>query len=121
MALQNFWIIFFKYHSLNDQKMVIGFAYLSIRCYGSFRSAGYQIVVRDDYQNKGVGTILTSHIIHTAKKFRINVIRLSVLTENTRAIKLYKKFGFVIESHHERADVWRGKISDVYHMALHLS
>lgn len=51
------------------------------------------IAVQEQYQGMGVGSFLLSHFIHVAKK-RVDGLRLGVNAKNTRAIKLYKKFGF---------------------------
>jgi len=107
--------------ALNSQKEVVGFAYLRIKSYGFFSSATYGIVVQDAYQSKGLGDALTSYVIECGKKFKLNQITLTVLASNEKAIQLYKKYGFVVEGLHKRADVWRGNIFDVYYMALHLN
>jgi len=107
--------------ALNNHKDAVGFARLYIKSYGFFKSATYGIVVRDDYQSKGLGKVLTSHIINYAKALNLNKITLTVLTSNERAIELYKKFGFVIEGLHKQNYVSRNSVSDVYTMALFLS
>jgi putative acetyltransferase len=106
--------------ALNNHKKVIGFVYLGIKSYGFFAYANYGIVVHDDYQGKGLGDVLTSHILEYGKKLELNKITLTVLTANEKAIQLYKKYGFVIEGLHKRTDVWKDKVFDVYYMALHL-
>lgn len=107
--------------AIEGRKEIVGVSTLNIKSYESFKTANFGIVVKDDWQGEGVGTILISRAIDIAERFGVNVIRLSVLIENAKAIKLYRKFDFVVECCHKRGDVWRGKIYDEYYMALHLS
>jgi len=54
----------------------------------------YSIAINPDYNGKGIGNLLMKHIIakHSDKKY----ISLEVRSDNTRAIKLYEKFGFKV-------------------------
>jgi putative acetyltransferase len=56
------------------------------------------MVVRDDWQGKGIGTALMQAAVDLADKW-LNLARLEldVFTDNEQAIKLYKKFGFQVE------------------------
>jgi GNAT superfamily N-acetyltransferase len=53
------------------------------------------IAVADSYQNKGLGKIMLSHLIETARFKLENTISLSVDKNNYIAQKLYRSFGFV--------------------------
>jgi putative acetyltransferase len=61
-------------------------------------TASIGMAVRDDWQGKGVGTQLMKAAIDMADRW-LNILRLEleVYTDNEAAIKLYKKFGFVVE------------------------
>ncbi len=107
--------------AVNGCKEVVGFVHLDIALFDSFKHAQYGIVVRGDYRGRGIGEVLTRHIIGYAKAFGVNTIYLTVDTDNEAAIRLYKKFGFVIEALLRRVDSRGGKICDIYYMALHLS
>lgn len=107
--------------ALNNRKEVVGFVYLRIKSYGFFVSAIYGIVIRDDFQGKGLGDILTSHILECGKKFRLNKVTLTVRATSEKAIELFKKYGFEIEGLHKRDDVWKNEVFDIYYMALHLN
>lgn len=50
-------------------------------------------VVRD-YWGKGIGSMLMNELIAHGKNVGLGGISLEVRTDNTRAISLYKKFGF---------------------------
>ncbi|MBM3127826.1 MAG: GNAT family N-acetyltransferase [Chloroflexi bacterium] len=56
------------------------------------------MMVRDDWQGKGIGTALMQAAIDLADKW-LNLFRLElgVYSDNEPAIKLYKKFGFQVE------------------------
>jgi RimJ/RimL family protein N-acetyltransferase len=57
----------------------------------------FGITVHDDYQNKGLGTIVTKHMIDIARRMGLKKIYLRVQTDNERAIHVYMKCGFQIE------------------------
>lgn len=76
------------------------------------------IAVRDDWQGKGVGTALMQAAVDLADKW-LNLVRLEldVYSDNESAIKLYKKFGFVIEGTMSRYSFRDGQYVDTYMMA----
>ena len=56
------------------------------------------MAVRDDWQGKGAGTALMQAAVELADKWlNITRLELDVYTDNEPAIRLYKKFEFVIE------------------------
>ena len=76
------------------------------------------MMVRDDWQGKGVGTALLRALIDLADNW-VNVSRLEleVFTDNEPAIKLYQKFGFTIEGTGSQYAYRDGEYVDVYFMA----
>jgi acetyltransferase len=60
-------------------------------------TAEFAIVVADDWQNKGLGSKLTGHMIAIARKEKIGELRLAFLADNPAIRNLIKKYGFVIE------------------------
>jgi putative acetyltransferase len=76
------------------------------------------MAVRDDWQGKGVGTALMQAGIDLADKWlNLTRLELEVYTDNEAAIRLYKKFGFVIEGTLVRFAYRDGQFVDVYAMA----
>ena len=57
--------------------------------------AKFSISVRKDYWNQGIGTEMLKRIVEQAKKMKIRVIELEVISDNIRGIHLYHKMGFV--------------------------
>ena len=57
--------------------------------------AKFSISVRKEYWNQGIGTEMLKRIIEQAKKMKISVIELEVISDNVRGIHLYHKTGFV--------------------------
>jgi putative acetyltransferase len=56
------------------------------------------MAVRDDWQNRGVGSALLQAAIDLADRWlNLHRLELEVYTDNAAAIHLYEKFGFLIE------------------------
>jgi L-phenylalanine/L-methionine N-acetyltransferase len=56
------------------------------------------MVVRDDWQGKGIGAQLMQSVVDLADKWlNLSRLELGVYPDNEPAIKLYKKFGFQVE------------------------
>jgi len=82
--------------------------------------ARFGITVHDDYQNLGLGTILTKYMIEIARERNIRKVSLEVLVDNERAIRVYERCGFKKEGRLEKAS-WHyltNAFSDEYLMAL---
>jgi len=75
-----------------DREIVIGLAQYSKD--ERDRTAELALVVRDDYQCQGVGTILHIYMTSIAKKRGLVGFRAEVLEGNLPALKLIKKMGF---------------------------
>jgi putative acetyltransferase len=74
--------------------------------------------VRDDWQNRGVGTALLAAAVDLAENW-LNYTRLelTVYTDNAAALKLYRRFGFALEGT-LRAFAFRdGRFIDAHTMA----
>jgi putative acetyltransferase len=75
------------------------------------------MAVRDDWQGKGVGGALLEAAIDVADNW-LNLLRieLEVFTDNEPAVRLYKKFGFVVEGTAVQYAYRDGQYVDVYMM-----
>ena len=74
---------------------VIGIASLDVSERERLKHKGeLGISVLKDYWGNGIGRLLMQEIIKFAISRKIEVIHLSVRSDNERAIKLYEKFGF---------------------------
>jgi putative acetyltransferase len=74
--------------------------------------------VRDDWQNRRVGTRLMEALIDLADNW-LGALRLelTVYVENEHALKLYRRFGFEIEGTHRAFSLRDGQYTDTYAMA----
>lgn len=77
---------------------IVGFS----RCIGNKLSrfkhkAEFGICILKDYWGYGIGKVLMENILLWADNHGIEKITLTVVETNTKAIQLYKKFGFVEE------------------------
>jgi len=76
------------------------------------------MAVRDDWQGKGAGTALMQAAVDLADKcLNLERLELDVYTDNGPAVRLYKKFGFVIEGTLVRFAFRDGRYVDAYMMA----
>jgi RimJ/RimL family protein N-acetyltransferase len=82
--------------------------------------AGFALTVHDDFQNKGLGTLLTKHMLDIAKKEGLRKVSLSVRSDNARAIHIYQKCGFEIEAKLKEEHFANGKYYDDYLMSTFL-
>jgi L-phenylalanine/L-methionine N-acetyltransferase len=74
--------------------------------------------VRDDWQNRGVGTALLAAAVDLADNW-LNYTRLelTVYTDNAAALALYRKFGFALEGTLQAFAFRSGRFIDAYTMA----
>lgn len=76
------------------------------------------MMVRDDWQGKGVGVAMMRAVIDLAEKWlNLARIELTVFTDNEPAIALYRKFGFEIEGTLRKYAFRDGEFVDAYVMA----
>ncbi|HKQ80076.1 MAG TPA: GNAT family N-acetyltransferase [Blastocatellia bacterium] len=76
------------------------------------------MMVRDDWQGKGVGSAMMRAVVDLADKWlNLTRIELTVYTDNEPAIALYRKFGFEIEGTHRKFAFRDGEFVDAYAMA----
>jgi len=83
------------------------------------RHAGHiGMTVRDDFKGQGVGTELMRAAVDMADNW-LNLLRLelTVFVDNEPAIRLYKKYGFVIEGTLSRYAFRAGQYINVFTMA----
>jgi L-phenylalanine/L-methionine N-acetyltransferase len=83
------------------------------------RHAGYVgLVVHEKWHAKGVGTALMKALIEVADKWlNLTRLELTVFVDNERAVRLYKKLGFIIEGTHKKFAFRDGEYADCYAMA----
>ncbi len=76
------------------------------------------MAVRDDWHGRGVGTALMVACLDLADNWlNLTRVELEVYTDNTPALRLYKKFGFEIEGTMRRYAYRNGEWVDAYFMA----
>jgi len=76
------------------------------------------MMVRDDWQGKGVGKALMQAVTDLADRWlNLARIELTVFTDNESAIALYRKFGFEIEGTLRKHAFRDGEFVDSYMMA----
>jgi len=80
--------------------------------------ASFGMAVHESFQGQGIGSALMSAMIDLADNWLgIRRLELQVYADNTPAIKLYEKFGFVTEGTLTAFARRAGKLVDAYYMA----
>lgn len=75
------------------------------------------IMVDTFFQGRGVGTALLKKVTEVAdRELGLHRLELSVLADNERAIKLYKKFGFEVEATKKNSCIKAGAFADELYM-----
>lgn len=81
-------------------------------------SAWLAIGIHDHFQGRGIGGLLMAALIDIADNWwQLRRVELTVQTENTNAVKLYRRFGFEIEGTHRAGTFRDGAYADTYTMA----
>jgi RimJ/RimL family protein N-acetyltransferase len=57
----------------------------------------FGVAISDNFKGKGIGKKIMSYLINYADCSEIIELKLSVDTDNIIALKMYEKFGFVVE------------------------
>ena len=57
------------------------------------------VIVTAALRSKGIGTILTEHVVNEARKRGVRFLRIRPVARNIRAISLYVRLGFNITGH----------------------
>ena len=79
---------------------------------------GLGISVRDDWQNRRVGTRLMQALIDLADNWLGALrIELTVYVDNQHALRMYRNLGFEIEGTHRAYSLRDGRYTDTYAMA----
>ncbi|ROS01790.1 RimJ/RimL family protein N-acetyltransferase [Sinobacterium caligoides] len=79
--------------------------------------ASLVIGVEKAYWRSGVGSLLMDTILSIAEAAAITRLELTVHSTNARAVKLYQRFGFVIEGERRGSINLEGTRVDEYYMA----
>jgi len=97
---------------------VVGFANLSVKDGKRRHSAWLGIAVHDEFAGRGVGRALMHALLELADKW-IGLIRVDLEADagNTRAIEMYRRFGFVEEGRQKKAYFSDGEYVDAVIMA----
>ena len=83
------------------------------------KSDFFIMIGNSEHRGKGIGYFATKEILnHAFNNLNINRVELIVLKENTRAINLYKKVGFIQEGIKRQCIFKNGKFVDVVIMSL---
>ena len=78
------------------------------------RDGELKIHIHGDYQGAGLGTAIMIMLVHEATDEKLHRIQLKVDSSNTRAINLFRKFGFIEKP---RKETRKNNQPETLHMA----
>jgi len=94
----------FEFTVVCDGDRIIGFANLYDRMQDNFAFIG-NVFIHPDYRGQGLGKLVLQYMIKAAfEKYQFTEVRLSVFSDNERAISLYRQYGFSQYSQEKRID-----------------
>ncbi|RKE36804.1 putative acetyltransferase [Paraburkholderia sp. BL23I1N1] len=97
---------------------VVGHAGLEVQRPSRAHCAYLGMAVHDAYHGRGIGTALMQALTDCADaSLGLRRLELTVFCDNTPAIALYRKFGFVEEGRSRGFALREGVLADVLHMA----
>jgi RimJ/RimL family protein N-acetyltransferase len=79
--------------------------------------AEFGIVVRDEYQDQGIGTELTRFMLEIACRHGLMKVTLEVFPDNERAIHVYERCGFLREGLLTEHYIFHGRFYDAVLMS----
>jgi dTDP-4-amino-4,6-dideoxygalactose transaminase/GNAT superfamily N-acetyltransferase len=79
------------------------------------------IFIAEDYRGTALSNKIMEYLIKSARRHKLRKIWLSCNSQNLRAIKLYERFGFVIEGVFFDEELRKNKLNDIISMALYLT
>jgi L-phenylalanine/L-methionine N-acetyltransferase len=98
--------------------VVVGHAGLTLFARRRAHAGAIGMGVDQAYQGQGVGTALVAALIDLADNwYNLRRLELEVYTDNEPAIRLYQRYGFVIEGTHRGYAYRDGVWADAYSMA----
>ena len=81
-----------------DKAAVVGVAMVFGRAHARFKGIGeFVIYLHQDYHNQGLGSFLTMAILQEVRRRGFHRVGLEVVADNSGAISVYEKAGFVTE------------------------
>lgn len=108
----------FLYVALDDSEQISGYIYGERGSLKKISHSAYIVIgLQKKLHRKGIATHFFRKLDQWAKEQHIKRLELTVITENTGAIALYRKAGFEIEGTKKNAIFQNGVYQDEYYMS----
>lgn len=102
----------------NDLSGIVGFIWADKGKLNRTAHSAYIVTgILKAYRRHGIGTEFFRQLDEWARGNGVTRLELTVVCENTAAVRLYEKCGFVIEGRRVGSMKINGKLSDEYYMA----
>jgi GNAT superfamily N-acetyltransferase len=91
---------------IEGQERIVGLASYFVDPWSEPRRAEVAFIVLDEWQGRGIGSLLFAHLARIALRLGIDVLYALVPASNRRMIQVFEKSGFAGEVEYDGAEAW---------------
>lgn len=91
---------------IEGEEQVVGLASYFVDRWSEPRRAEVAFIVLDEWQGRGIGSLLFAHLARFALRHGIDVFYALVSASNGRMIRIFERSGFSGEVEYDGADAW---------------
>jgi GNAT superfamily N-acetyltransferase len=91
---------------IEGRERIVGFASYVVDPWSEPCRAEVAFVVLDDWQGRGIGSLLFAHLARIALRLRVDVFCAVVAASNRHALRVFETSGFAGEVEYDGAEAW---------------
>ena len=91
---------------IEGEERIVGLASYSVDPWSEPRRAEVAFVVLDEWQGRGIGSLLFAHLARSALRLGVDVVSALVAASNGRALRVFEESGFPVEVTYGGAEAW---------------
>ena len=91
---------------IDGEERIVGLAGYFVDPWSEPRRAEVAFIVLDDWQDRGIGSLLFAHLARIALRLGVDVFYALVSASNGRMIRIFERSGFSGEVEYDGAEAW---------------
>jgi RimJ/RimL family protein N-acetyltransferase len=91
---------------IDGEELIVGLASYFVDPWSEPRRAEVAFIVLDDWQGRGIGSLLFAHLARIALRLGVDVFYALVSASNRRMIRIFEKSGFSGMVEYDGAEAW---------------